>query len=658
MSDGSLSLQKNGETKPFAADKPVNTYKRRKFFKSRGATEEVAVDSAPSLPTTSYVNTGSGAVAKTAAERNHRDSNNDFDSLLRGSRSSGSTEEIDYNRSNPSNLSTADVDLPTQTSYNRPPSADNKSGNSGIKLKIFKSRNTKSWSDDQYSSKVELPSDDSRSTSASTSAASSPSSVDVFETDKDISESVKQPPKSFNVPELTGKPSYSLPKYLKSSQSPVDSPIAQSSPTRDNSSLFMDNTLDSACVNTSLDSSAEFGELIDQKTGLPSSTFGKSTSESGDINDTIVSSATTAKSYSRSYSSSKSSALLASKSSPAVSTKEDVVKSSLSVVPSATAADHSTNNSSSSASVDKSYSYSRNGTRSYGNKSKNKPATYSSNSKSSVESDLSKEKLPLDVRNDCSQSSIFDSPASTTTSSLSSRVPVIPDLFSNDFDEDEIIDRTQLDVNSSSLDSNGSAEIFGSAGSSNRNTPEVRLPSTPSSEPFDGPSSLTAIGKAASMPARLVSGRNVPSAQIKEAAADANDSSALTKPIAGLPRKRSIFKSRVVQDGGSKKRATYNHKWHTSTDEKEDDMMANKSAGSHPKQSSSAAAPSEFDDFDFDGSGGASLKRVQSWSAQSTSSVLPHLDTSADPGSHITSVKCNKSAKGVSTIFLLTMTYL
>jgi hypothetical protein len=115
-----------------------------------------------------------------------------------------------------------------------------------------------------------------------------------------------------------------------------------------------------------------------------------------------------------------------------------------------------------------------------------------------------------------------------------------------------------------------------------------------------------------------------------------------------LPKKRSIFKSRVVQEDGCKKRATYNHKWHSSTDEKEvDEILSKKPSSSQSSGASTDKSPSLFDDFDFDGSSVSSLRRVQSWSAQPFNSVLPSLDSTFDPGSQVTSVKCNKSAKEV-----------
>ncbi|KAA0203168.1 hypothetical protein HAZT_HAZT010133, partial [Hyalella azteca] len=118
-----------------------------------------------------------------------------------------------------------------------------------------------------------------------------------------------------------------------------------------------------------------------------------------------------------------------------------------------------------------------------------------------------------------------------------------------------------------------------------------------------------------------------------------------------LPKKRSIFKSRVVQEDSCKKRATYNHKWHSSTDEKEvDEILSKKASSSQSSGASTDKSPSLFDDFDFDGSSVSSLRRVQSWSAQPSNSVLPSLDSTSEPGSQVTSVKCHKSAKEYYTV--------
>ena len=54
----------------------------------------------------------------------------------------------------------------------------------------------------------------------------------------------------------------------------------------------------------------------------------------------------------------------------------------------------------------------------------------------------------------------------------------------------------------------------------------------------------------------------------KSASLPAKSDSAPDSSQKALPRKRSIFKSK---DDGDKKRATYNHKWHSTNEEKEEE---------------------------------------------------------------------------------------
>ncbi|KAF2367670.1 Wings apart-like protein [Trinorchestia longiramus] len=664
-SDGISSFQSNGEGSRPSGVKPVITYKRRKFFKSRGAAEEPPtdapiVDSAPSLATTSYVSTGAVSANPSSNSKGYSTTSKDFDSLLSSSRRvSTSTDAIDYSHSiNCPATNNTVVDLPVEstreaTLVRSTSMTESKSGNSGIKLKIFKSRNSKSsWSEDLYSSKVELPSDDSRSVSTSSSSASSPSSMDVNEIEKDSIVPVRQPPVSKVSDELIGKPRCSAFSNFRSSQSPIDSIFTQSCSTGDeNSSLCLDIVSDNANINLSLDSSMEFGEIIDQRTGLPSSLYNTKPSSPCELSSPI--SVGLEKSLSSIAESSRQSASRSiekeqTKNSVAVLSEVDTRIISPTSLNSTVERDHSTNHFSTTTPLENSYTYGKNGTRSYGNKYKSKQNPFSR--MRPLENYLSKDELPLDVRNDGKDEITLKLPvASESTTNLPSRASAVPDLFSSGFDEDEIVDRTQLNIDSplleSGADSNGPS-------SSEKNTQELEeLPQKSCSSSSVTSASLSSIGKAASMPARVSHLRSTSSTLFKDSPSSA---SSLTKPSTNLPRKRSIFKSRVVQeDGGGKKRATYNHKWHSSVDEKdEDELLSGKKNASSSKSSaaSSSQPPSLFDDFDFDNNGGATLKRVQSWSAQSTSSVLPNLDSSVDEGSQITSVKCNKAAKEYYTV--------
>merc|ERR1719376_1092216 len=112
-----------------------------------------------------------------------------------------------------------------------------------------------------------------------------------------------------------------------------------------------------------------------------------------------------------------------------------------------------------------------------------------------------------------------------------------------------------------------------------------------------------------------------------------------------VPRKRSIFKSRSVRNESNKKRATYNHKWHTDDDKvKEETTVSEESSnGSTIGAVSSSATAYGLDEFEEEFvEATTSLNRVQSWSESATSSdVLPD-DIDAPSGSLFAKVTCNR----------------
>lgn len=376
----------------------------------------------------------------------------------------------------------------------------------------------------------------------------------------------------------------------------------------------------------------------------------------------------------------------------------------------------------SSPSFDTNDRNSRTSTRSYGSRStRNKPLT---NDTSSV--DITNRYNSLDIRKNSTEATRIDATSnsnslsssllsstsinSKTTSSIYNKIESpVSDLFSSDFNEEEIIDRTLVDYGSPSIDSgaesNGPVDVgsdegiirrnkgdissssnnssYGSSSSNayaahntykkphnrsdlNSDNPKAAVPylSASNGDSIQGATAaVTAVGsndteasmlrKTRSLPSvrgnmTASLNNNVSSGDFLVATAKGSDAITSSSGVTSLPRKRSIFKSRVVQEDGGKKRAIYNHKWHSTNEDKDEE--ANK-VGS--KQYSSSSAASTFDDFDFDsscgGSGGSdSLQRVQSWSGRPSSTVLPGLDDSTNTGgSTVTSVKCNKAAKQV-----------
>uniref|UniRef100_A0A6A7FXN6 Protein wings apart-like n=1 Tax=Hirondellea gigas TaxID=1518452 RepID=A0A6A7FXN6_9CRUS len=751
--------------------KPVVTYKRRKFFKSRGDQEEPVKlpDNQHSTNSSSGVSSGGDSITLAAAAvsafrsndttaRSKRNAPTDFDSLLSSNADSTTIKN--------SKKATTTISLPTtlpdeaavaRSSPTKLPSYTSMSSateSTGIKLKIFKSRTSESsWSQNEYSSKVELPSDDSKSSTASSSAASSPSSVDVNDLEKDTPNNRRHPmdrsrqentkysgritEENSRYPCQTNQDCSTATavtvsrgnSYLgtnnssgifdsihrSSSLSSTDSLLPQSSShtTLTDSALSLDTTVDHSSINATLDSSTEFGEIIDQGTGLPISLYNKATDlssasivsdigsplgsellddiRSGKADDVasrtygspgfvkdpsppLASSAVTRvkNTYTKNVSKSREINKYLTKNSEAL--KKEVNDSKLACLPSTSSIDvsHSTKtliNTDSSDNSNAMYNLSSKfNTKSYGNKNKsNLP-----HAAIAVNNNLNK-KQDLDVRNDCNQISLSNSSVNIDDSNLfkcsdtskdpSSNVTKnnkVPDLFSSGFDEEEIVDRTLVDYDSpcadSGADSNGAVESESAASATDKNTQELEAVSaaTPATSTVARSQSSTGSGsllrKCQSLPIRSVLRSTSENLLPSSCSTTNNNSSKLSGPTT---RKRSIFKSRVIQDDGSKKRATYNHKWHSSNDDKDEDGFSSgskseQSSKSQSKNSASSQDYSAFDDFEFDSSG-ASLKRVQTWSTQSSTSLLPDLDGS-DQGSKITSVKCPKAAKQYYTV--------
>ncbi|KAG7162455.1 putative wings apart-like, partial [Homarus americanus] len=417
---------------------------------------------------------------------------------------------------------------------------------SGIKLKIFKSRNVASCSQDTYSSTVELPSDDSHPGSASTSVASSPSTKDLSEENRDSSEEVA--------------PSASpLPEYKDS----------QATPSRD-ANYHSPDRLDSpnGTLNTAVDSSYEFGGLMDQRTGLPvDMCIDDSFSFSGNKSNSEPPQCGVKRSYGSKFSKSGELNKYISKnmvsSSSDIDTRQNVLSEEVCEGPLADDFDIFGMSSSD-----------------FGEPQKTPPVG------GGVSPEVS--------------SGVGDGESDTF------------DLFSTDFDENEIEDRTSLDCAAPS-----GLAIKDSTAMADTQEMEDLLFSTQGS----------LISSQTSTTSSYESYKPGHSTKSESEGVKKTEQPPLVK-------KRSIFKSRDA-DRDAKKRATYRHKWHDQED-KEDGSKQTLPA--LPTSQSTSSATSAFDEFDFETP--ASLKRVHTWPGTSTGD----LDDSTEAQS-VTSVKCAKGAK-------------
>lgn len=520
---------------------PTKTFSRpRKFFKSRNA-EEIPEVSKPSTDRVQgKANDGLyGGKAPTLAPFEMLDSNQgsqrEFGSA-KGSADAGRDSVFDK--------------LVTSSSTNKSNNSEtvttSRSG-SGIKLKIFKSRNVASCSQETYSSTVELPSDDSHAGSASTSVASSPSTKDLSEENRDSSEELG----------LSGSPQTEY-KDLQVTLPTVSSgETGYSSPDKDT----LNRTL-----NVTLDSSYEYNEIMDQRTGLPIDmcnenrfrlSGNKSNSETPqcdakEIDDSKFSKSGEVNKFIRKD-------LI---TTTEIDTQQSLLPSEICDAPLPD------------------YDVLSMGASDFVQPQKTPP--------------MERGGSP------CISSSAGDVESDNFN------------LFGTDFDENEIVDRTNIDC------------------------------SVPGELPFKDEGSMGDTQEMEdllfSTQGSLVSSQSSAAASFetfKPGQQSKSETECVKKPGQPLVKKRSIFKSRDA-DRDAKKRATYTHKWH-SHEEKEDSSKQLTPVQQNPQSVSSGS--SAFDDFDFEMP--TSLKRVHTWPSSSAD-----LDDSTDAQS-VTSVKCAKSAKQV-----------
>ncbi|RXG67965.1 Protein wings apart-like [Armadillidium vulgare] len=175
------------------------------------------------------------------------------------------------------------------------------------------------------------------------------------------------------------------------------------------------------------------------------------------------------------------------------------------------------------------------------------------------------------------------------------------DLFSTDFDENEIIDRTSIEY-----PSNSSTFRFSDQSLSRSNTIDL-----------DDVESLQSSSLMSYNPNSITKSQSL----------QENESS---KSLV-LTKKRSIFKSRQKED--SKKRATYKHKWHGNEDKEESFKKENV-----PKSASTVSHVND-DPFSFDTT--PVLKRVQTWPSNSQAIN----DSFEEEPQAVTQVKCPRQAK-------------
>lgn len=418
---------------------------------------------------------------------------------------------------------------------------------SGIKLKIFKSRNVASCSQETYSSTVELPSDDSHAGSASTSVASSPSTKDLSEENRDSSEELAPP----------GSPQTEY-KDLQVTLPTVSTGVTSYS-TTDKDTL--NRTLD-----VTLDSSFEYNEIIDQRTGLPidmcnENRFRLSGNKSNSETPQCDAKETDDSKFSKSGELNKfiRKSLM---STSEIDIQHSVLPSEICDAPMPD------------------YDVLSMGTSDFVPTHKSPP----------IERGVSP----------CVSSSAGDGESDNFN------------LFGTDFDENEIVDRTNIDCSVS-----GELPFKDEGSMGDTQEMEDLLFSTQGS---------------------LVSSQSSAAAtyeSYKSGLQSKSETEAMKKPGQPLVKKRSIFKSRDA-DRDAKKRATYTHKWH-SHEEKED--SAKQLMPVQQTTQSASSGSSAFDDFDFEMP--TSLKRVHTWPSSSTD-----LDDTIENQS-VTSVKCAKSAKQV-----------
>ena len=520
---------------------PIKTFSRpRKFFKSRN-TEE-----APE-PSKSSADKGRGKTSDGlyGVKAPPLASFEMPDSIPGSQRDLGSSKgSVDAGRES---VFDKLVTSPTTNKFSNSETVTSSRSGSGIKLKIFKSRNVASCSQETYSSTVELPSDDSHAGSASTSVASSPSTKDLSEENRDSSEELA--PSGSPQTEYKEIQQVTLPT-LSSGET------AYSSPEKD-------------ALNRTLDSSFEYNEIIDQRTGLPvdmcnedrfrvSENKSKSETPQCDAKVTDVSKF------------SKSGELNKCIRKDLMSTSE--IDTQQSVLPSEVC----------DAPLPD-YDVLSMGTSDFAEPQKTPPLER--------EGSL------------CVSSSAGDADSENFN------------LFGTDFDENEIVDRTNIDCSVP-----GALPLKDEGGLGDTQEMEDFLFSTQGS--LDT-SQSTATASFESFK---------PGQQSK------SETEGIKKQGQPLVKKRSIFKSRDV-DRDAKKRATYTHKWHS---HEEKDENAKQHMPVLQNTQSLSGGSTAFDEFDFEMP--TSLKRVQTWPGSSAA-----LDDSTE-GQSVTSVKCAKSAKQVGLL--------
>ncbi|XP_071515023.1 uncharacterized protein wapl isoform X3 [Panulirus ornatus] len=516
---------------------PIKTFsKPRKFFKSRNA--EVI-----SEPSKVFVDKAQGRVSDNVY-------NSKIPPLAAFETPKSSQETV---KGNPESSGENTCDKLVTSVVTKPKNSEtvtsSKSG-SGIKLKIFKSRDVASCSQEIYSSTVELPSDDSHAGSTSTSVASSPSTKDFSEENRDSSEELA--PSSFPLTEYKDS-QVTLPSIV-SKDANFHPPDRLDSPNR--------------TLNSALDSSYEFVGLMDQRSGLPvDMCIDDNFSFSGNKSNSQTSQCSI-KTYCSKYSKSDALNKCTSKntvtSSSDIDTRQNALRDEVCDGP-----------------LTDDFEIFGVGSSDTGEPQKTSPVGRGvSPGVSSGAGDAESDNF---------------------------------DLFSTDFDENEIEDRTTIDCTASSglelKDSAAMADtqemedlLFSSQGS----PISSQISTTSSYEPYKSDQSSKPESESAKKP----------------------------EPPP-LVKKRSIFKSRDA-DRDAKKRATYRHKWH---DQEEKDDTSKQPPPPLPSSQSTSSATSPYDEFEP-----PPLKRVQTWPGSSAD-----LDDSTESQS-ITSVKCARGVKQFYTV--------
>lgn len=474
--------------------------KRRKFFKSREC-NSVSSSSVPP-PTSASVSNQLNAKITPPNLSHTIDDGDDNSQKCSQSVNSSTSKNIGNSQVKP------------QRQYS---SGSVKSGSGGgIKLKIFKSRNSDVNSCETYSSTVQLPSDDSGSSSSSSSVANSPRP----ETAGQLEINQAQSPNGLVLDSCPSSGFVS--DEVNSSKNLIPDSISNNSTSFNPSSIVNENYNSSLSYSTDL-----LSEVVDKKISDDSSICTENITES--------------------YSS--------------INIKDNSVLGNESDL------------------LDINESVSR-----------------------VEESDRLRTKSIS--KNDTEEEVVVNKREQSPSSQDSQEV----DLFSTDFDENEIIDRTSIEY-----PSNSSTFKFSDQSLSRSNT--IDLDDVESSQS----SSLT----------NFSSNSVTKSQSLRE-----NDSKSSV-----LTKKRSIFKSRQKED--SKKRATYKHKWHGNEDKEESFKK-----GELPKSTSTVGQLND-DPFSFDAT--PVLKRVQTWPSNSQA-INDSFEEEQQP---IIQVKCPRQAKKVSIIFIL-----